>query len=190
MGQLNLGRLNSIADRLDVDATSYTTLIETGTCTAETTINVAPYFSDVRTIEISPNYFQQAKINIANSGYTHIKQYLGDSIDVLPKLLESIDAPAVFWLDGHWMGGGPDSQGKKDCPLLEECKSIDNIYKPDEAILLIDDHRLFGTYKKEDWNDVTEDNILACFENFEVTTHYVIGEYPDDIWVLNIKRNN
>lgn len=187
MGQLNLERLNNVANRLCVDPEKFTTFIETGTCTGETTLFVAPYFKNIHTIEIAANHYRTAKVNFENASYSHITQYLGDSIDVLPKLLEGINEPAVFWLDGHWMGGD-SGQGKKDCPLLEEIAAIDQIYQPDEAILLIDDHRLFGTYNPEDWNDVTEENVKNNFKNFKITNNYIYGEYPDDIWVLKITR--
>lgn len=49
------------------------------------------------------------------------KRWVGKSVDILPKILEEIKEPALFWLDGH-------SQllpGEEECyPLLDELKII------------------------------------------------------------------
>lgn len=57
---------------------------------------------------------------------------MGDSTEVITELLEKFNETqkCVFWLDGHY-SHGCTSKGEKDVPLLEECKSIDQLYKPD-----------------------------------------------------------
>jgi hypothetical protein len=111
--------------------------------------------------------------------------HLGDSTKVIPNLLNQFDdkQQCVFWLDGHF-SHGCTSKGDKDVPLLEECKSIDQLYKSDEGIILIDDYRLFGVTEPEDWSEITVENIESCFINFEVK-QYV---HPDDMFCILIKR--
>jgi hypothetical protein len=58
------------------------------------------------------------------------------------------------------------------------------LYKPDEALVLIDDYRLFGVTEPEDWSEITVKNIKDCFQNFEVNEYI----HPDDMFCLFIQR--
>jgi len=69
-----------------------------------------------------------------------INLYLGDSIHILPQILENLTERATFWLDGH---GGYDGAGacEKNCPLYEELDAIEKHYIKDH-IIMIDDLRI------------------------------------------------
>jgi hypothetical protein len=68
----------------------------------------------------------------------------GDSGKVLPKILNDIFEPAIFWLDGHY-SAGITAKGNKECPIFEELDAIlDKKYKKYNHVLLIDDARLFN----------------------------------------------
>jgi len=77
------------------------TLIETGTYYGEMIAAVKGDFDHVFSIEYDPELARRAARRFAADGWVHILE--GDSAKVLPKLLESISKPALFWLDaGYW----------------------------------------------------------------------------------------
>ena len=65
----------------------------------------------------------------------------GDSAIILRKVLNDLNRPAVFWLDGHY-SGGITSKGEKDTPILEELKCVLS-HPIKNHIILIDDARCF-----------------------------------------------
>jgi hypothetical protein len=187
MPKLTIEKLNIIVHKLNEIPDEYTIFLETGTLVGETTLNVQPYFEQVYTIELSEgyyNYFNDVKIQ---NNYDNIFNYFGDSSVVIPNIIESLEKKdrVVFWLDGHW-SSGDTAKGEKDCPLIEECKSIDLLYKSDKGIILIDDYRLFGTNIDQDWSSITTENILKCFNNFNIIQNFVY----DDVLILLIENQN
>lgn len=74
---------------------------------------------------------------------------------------------------------------KKDCLLIEECITIDELYKSDKALILIDDYRLFGTNIAEDWTDITLENIISCFKK-----HLCFFHISDDILAILIFKHD
>jgi hypothetical protein len=88
---------------------------------------------------------------------------LGDSSVEFVSLLPTITDKAIFFLDGHW-SGGDTGHSEKDCPLEEEITHINNLFQ-NEAIIIIDDFRLFGLDESsgklgEDWSKISKDNLL------------------------------
>jgi hypothetical protein len=68
-------------------------------------------------------------------------------------IIEKVNHPAIFWLDGHY-SGDITAKGDKECPILEELAAIFSGEKHDH-ILLIDDARLFnGTHDYPTLEDV------------------------------------
>jgi hypothetical protein len=67
----------------------------------------------------------------------------GDSGEILPDVLATIEGPVIYWLDGHYSGKGTALAGNTQCPIIAE---LDAIIKRGNAedIILIDDARLFG----------------------------------------------
>jgi len=112
--------------------------IETGTFHGKTTRWASNYFQKVHTIEKAESLFILHKDNL--SRIKNVKPYLGDSKDILTKIVSSLGSDrALYWLDGHWSGGETAGEDN-ECPLLEEIASISNRA---EDIILIDDARLF-----------------------------------------------
>lgn len=115
-----------------------TIFVETGTFSGETGRWASKYFEVVHTIELSENLY-----NSNSNELTQIKQvktHLGDSRDILPKIVKNIgNQKAVYWLDAHWSGGETDGESD-ECPLLDELACLSN---RTEDIILIDDARLF-----------------------------------------------
>lgn len=180
MSSLTILKLETILNRLNLDPDDYDTFVETGTYLGETIKNIFKYFSKIFTIEISEKYYNKFLNDF--SEYENIEAYLGDSSKVLEILLDKINTNTIFWLDGHW-SSGDTGRGDKDCPLIEELTLIDQKYKLNKSILLIDDYSLFGTNSNENWLDITEDNLLNCFKRYKVCKKIVI----DNIYVLYIE---
>lgn len=98
-------------------------------------------FEEFYSIELAPHLYEYCKELFSN--YPQVKLFLGDSREVLPKILEKIDAPATFWLDGHY-SSGETAKGLTNNPILGELDCIKNHFLKNHTIM-IDDVRLFGT---------------------------------------------
>lgn len=128
--------------------------IETGTFRGETTRNMKHLFDEVHTIELSRDYYEKTSRSEADPRITF---HHGDSLAVLPALLPRIQEPAVFFLDAHFCQRGT-AQGAEDVPLLKELALIAR--RPYRDLIIIDDVRLFGTNRSENWTGITKKNIL------------------------------
>jgi len=117
----------------------FTTFIETGTFTGEMVEAMRPYFRRLISIEMSPAIHESAQRRFA--GDPRIELLLGDSAVVLPRVLERIDNPALFWLDGHFMGG-TTARGGEDSPVRHELGAL-LAHPVRQHLVLIDDARLF-----------------------------------------------
>lgn len=100
-------------------------------------------FKEIHSIEINKsNYDFCAKI-FRDKNNVHL--YFGDSLDVLPSILNSINTKATFLLDAHIMDL-KEIHGKAVCPILEELKIIVCHSKKigKKHSILIDDAKLFN----------------------------------------------
>ena len=117
----------------------FATFVETGTFTGEMVEAMGPHFRRLISIEMSPQIHQAAQQRFA--GDPHIQLLLGDSALVLPRVLEQIREPALFWLDGHFMGGST-ARSHDDSPVRHELSAL--LAHPVRGhLILIDDARLF-----------------------------------------------
>lgn len=114
--------------------------IETGTYMGDTLAYVARKRSvSVTSIEVDEAYYQAAKKRFSN--YQNVTLLLGDSGKLLPKLVSQLQAPALFWLDGHY-SGGDTGRGELDTPVSAELEVI--LASPIKGhVILIDDARCF-----------------------------------------------
>lgn len=120
--------------------TGYNVLVETGTFMGDMIEAQRRNFKTLYSIELSKELFQKAKLKFKNFNHIHLVQ--GDSAEKLEEIVQQLNEPAIFWLDGHY-SGGVTAQGTKDCPVWEE---LDAILKKDlNHCILIDDARCFGT---------------------------------------------
>lgn len=65
----------------------------------------------------------------------------GDSAVVLPQIVEALDAPALFWLDGHF-SDGVTALGDAVTPIEDELAVVLDQSQP-AHVVLVDDARLF-----------------------------------------------
>jgi len=184
MSALTTEIFNYMLTEIQENKSNYQVFVETGTLLGDTVINLKDQFTEIHTVEIAENYYN-AFVN--NRKLPHINAYLGDSVFVLPEIVKNISADknVVFWLDGHH-SAGDTGLGVKSCPLLEECAGIDQLLNSNRAIVIIDDYNLFGkdVAVDQDWTDISVDNILSQFHNFNVI---VTREFGTKI-VLVIER--
>ena len=189
MPGLTIEKFNDVINGFELKEDKFSTFIESGTYTGTTVLALQPHFDVCHTIEISETLYENFMKDLLYAQYKNtlknVTGHLGDSSKIIPELLTEFDedTKCVFWLDGHF-SSGVTSRGEKDVPLLEECKAIDTLYKADKGLVLIDDLRLFGTSHAEDWENITVDNVLECFSNFNV----VYFEHPDDMLCIYISK--
>ena len=186
MTSLTLDRLTHIVvDELEQEGDDYKVFIESGTYLGETIIQLQPYFETLYTVELSEEYYQQFARIKEDYESDNIANRKGDTTEILPdilKLLEDEDQ-CIFWLDGHWSSGNT-ARGEKDCPLIEECDSINKLYPSGKVIVLIDDYRLFGTNLNEDWSDITVDRVKQCFTSFNIVKETI----HDDVLAFYMEK--
>ena len=124
------------------------TFVESGTYLGGTASWAASVFDRVITMEASQELYEKTKTRYAS--LTNVEFLCGDSRSVLPQVIQSLNFPALFWLDSHWSGEG--THGRNDeCPVLEEIRLINNSRHAN--FLFIDDARLFMSPPPEphDW---------------------------------------
>jgi hypothetical protein len=116
-----------------------TTLVETGTFLGDMVEAQKARFLKIISIELGVDLFEKAKKRFKHDKNVILIQ--GDSGKVLPKIVEGLSEPALFWLDGHY-SAGITAKGDKECPIIEE---LDAILRgnPCNHVLLIDDARCF-----------------------------------------------
>ena len=125
------------------------TFVETGTYTGEMVQAMNGHVDRIVSIELAPALHAQTAARFA--GQRHIRLLQGDSAALLPAVLDTLDGPALFWLDGHYMGG-ESGRGAEDTPVMAEMAAL--LGHPTRGhVVLIDDARLFdgtGGYPRID----------------------------------------
>ncbi len=128
--------LRNYADKYDLKV-----LVETGTFMGDMVEAMKNSFEKIYSIELSAELYENARKRF--EGDERIELIHGDSGKMLGKLLENLDQPALFWLDGHY-SAGITAKGEKETPIYEE---LTHIYSAQISghVVLIDDARCFGT---------------------------------------------
>jgi len=174
---------------LKTDYKEYPNFIETGTFMGDTILHMEQYFSNLYTIEIKKEFYENVKKKYKGD---KINFYLGDSGTALSYILPNITCKSIIFLDGHWSA---DNTGKgiKDCPLYEEITSIILNHK-DEAIIIVDDVRLFGKGPNKgteicNWEEINTENILKIVKD-RMTNHYFLPSSinNEDRLVIHISK--
>jgi hypothetical protein len=119
--------------------TGYRLFVETGTFLGETTLAMSGVFERCWTVEIDTALYQQALARFKDR--PNITALHGSSGSLIVPILKEIDAPAIFWLDGHYSRANT-GRGDVDTPILDELTKIFE-HPIKEHVILIDDARDF-----------------------------------------------
>jgi hypothetical protein len=114
--------------------------VETGTYKGKMVYAVMPYIDRIYSIELGQTHYQHARRRFA--GYPDIHILQGQSGEVLPQVLKTIDTPCLFWLDAHYSGGST-AKGDMDTPIMQEIDCILKHPHVEKHVVLIDDARCF-----------------------------------------------
>lgn len=120
---------------------------ETGTYKGATTLNAAPYFKKVITVELFDELYENNKYTFLS--YPNAKAYHGKSPEVIKEIVPKLQGKILFWLDAHYSGKGTALSGDNhESPeaitaIRGELAAIKEANISD-CIILIDDFRGFG----------------------------------------------
>jgi len=115
------------------------TLVETGTFHGDMVGACSREFTRIISIELDRSLYEGARERFASN--PHIEIHWGDSAALLPKLIESLSEPALFWLDGHY-SAGITAKGALLTPIMGELSAICDM-RGEGNVVLIDDARCF-----------------------------------------------
>lgn len=145
-------------------------------------------FDKILSIELSEWHY----VVCMNKFYSNSKVnlFLGDSSVILKNIIDQIDQPATFWLDGHYSGGNT-AKGEKESPLMEELEIIKN-HKIKNHTIIIDDMRcwiknnntcFFDKLDIENKLKEINPNYILLYENGVQEKNI----FPNDILIATIK---
>jgi hypothetical protein len=178
------------------DSLGLSVAVETGTFQGSGAVALGTLFSDVWSIELSPELAAAARLHHPDP---HLHFVQGSSADTLPDVLNGINSPALFWLDGHYSGEGTAGV-EYECPILDEVRAIDDWALGDRSVILIDDARLFlgpppSPYKRKQWPGLmdvsdalrhTHKRYLTVFEDVIIAVPIEAQEAVDDYYSMHM----
>ncbi len=116
------------------------TWVETGTYLGDTTLKLAKIARKV--ISIEPQIELSAFASTRLKRYKNVEIVNATSESCIARVLNGISGPTCFWLDGHY-SGDVTFQGAEISPILAELSVISNFLRSNEAVIFVDDFRLF-----------------------------------------------
>lgn len=133
--------------------------VETGTFRGASARSLAGLFDRVITIELSETLHATARESLADLDNVTLLQ--GASADLLGDVVREIQAPALYWLDGHWCEDAGTAGRESQCPIMEEIATIDAVSEAAGACILIDDAHFFlgpppPPFRRSDWPTFTQ----------------------------------
>jgi len=201
MGNLTIEKLNKWAKG--------STFVETGSCEGWTIpVALEHGFKKIHGIELNPELynfslnlsgplFDSNGNNIGNAplkDHPNVKLWLGDTVELMDEICETLDEQTTFWLDAHESGPTMPRGKYGPCPLLQELKSIKKSPRNDHVIM-IDDVRILDTWE---WNFITKESVIKLI--YEINKDYIItyidgtdpdceyGYLPNDILVAHLEN--
>jgi hypothetical protein len=174
------GAIKRLFVRNASEVLGYPTFVETGTYQGNMAAHAAGLFRTVHTIELQPALAAAARVTL--QPFRNVTVHEGNSAEVLSRLLPSITAPAIFWLDAHY-SGGVTARGAEDTPVLQELRAIAR-HPVRPVAVFIDDARVFGM--DEGYPSLEETFALLR----EIDPGARIGVCSDIVWASPMKLIN
>lgn len=137
------------------------TLVETGTYFGDMVDSMKHEVDKIYSVELSRKLFEKASNRF--SADEHIEIINGDGGEKLPQIMQQLDQPALFWLDGHYSAGFT-AKGESDTSILRELVAIFEAPNLDHVVI-IDDARCFGSD--------------AGYPTIDEIKKYVLSQRPD-----------
>jgi hypothetical protein len=139
---------------------------------------LAAGFPEIHSVEVDPGRHRACAARFA--GNPRVTIHLGDTLDVLPRILSALDRRATIWLDAHPLHPGERlTDGRVRWPLLEELRAVAGSSLRRDHTILIDDSvefgPLFGT---------TEDEVMSLLR--EINPRYRMAFVDSKIRPLDI----
>jgi hypothetical protein len=131
--------------------------VETGTYFGDMVFATRNIFTKIYSIELNKTLYAVAKKKFAKFPHITLKQ--GDSGQVISEIIEQINQPCLFWLDGHSCGN-MTTTGITNTPIMQEITHILNHPIP-EHVILIDDAREFTGEHDYPKLDVVKDFVFT-----------------------------
>ena len=142
-------------------------LVETGTCHGDMVAAMQKEFKKIISIELAEHFYREVCERFR--GVTNVELIHGDSAEALPQVVARLDAPALFWLDGHY-SCGDTARGAGDTPVKEELRAIFQPGSP-RHIVLIDDARCFGVHPAYPTLEQVRALVQAARPGWQVEVH-------------------
>jgi len=152
--------------------------VETGTYDGRGSIAaVFAGYQKVHTIEVDAQRVLMARKRLM--GFPEVEVYYGDTIDILPRILDGLEERATIFLDAHPIGfGDPSRGGRIKYPLVEELRLIKLNSKRKDHSILIDDVNAFKY-----WSATIEEISKMLLE---INPAYLISMEPNSSGALDM----
>lgn len=142
-------------------------LVETGTYYGDMVVAMSAHFDRIYSIELSRDLYDKALVRC--KGMDNVVLVHGDSGSVLTNVLQLIDGPALFWLDGHY-SEGVTARGERDTPICEELGHI--LSAASRAhVIIVDDARCFGVDAAYPSRDELSEIIKSKRPDYDIAVH-------------------
>lgn len=134
--------------------------VETGTYKGDTVKFMLDtgHFDQIHTIDVYTDRVDAAQKRF--EAFDNVHCWRGDSGKEMPKILDYVTGPALFWLDAHHSGGQiARSKGLINTPIIAELEYVLEHEYANRHVVLIDDTRYFEEFGGKYEGYPTEDEV-------------------------------
>jgi hypothetical protein len=144
------------------------TLIETGTFKGDTVRALRKDFDRIVSVELSSELYARALRRTRHQG--NVELVLGDSALVLTSIVNTLDRPALFWLDAHY-SGGRTALGDTVSPIEAEMNAVLGASVRGHVVL-IDDAREFHDSERSGYPAAEVVYLMADQHDYRVSEEH------------------